>query len=452
MPGAVVCGFAGEEQILRERLIVREQPAHDVPERDHARAGQRCDVDHRLRFEALGIGQCIAQDQPSLGVGVEDFHGLSRHAGNDVAGLGGAAARHVLGGGNDADDVNRQPHFGGRLQGAEHARGTAHVEFHLVHFGAGLERNAAGIEGDAFADQCDRLAVLRAGAVFERDQFRWLRTAARHRQQRAHAEFFHVVALQHLHFHAVALGEFACLLREVGRGAEVGRQIPEILREQHAVRDGEALFQARLGAPPRRFVAHAEGELAQRGLLLIAPAFHAVKAVARFARHRDRLRDAPRDVALHIPDLGEMQRSLRGAGRVQRPDRRCHRLAVLLVAELAVAAETHQQHALARNVRHVMQQERAAELAIHVAAREDGGQMSARCAIERGTRGAELARLEHADHAATGADALRTPAFYAKFHRILPKSDWCQKSLIIFAIASKIKARRSEDFPSIVGA
>jgi len=99
-----------------------------------------------------------------------------------------------------------------------------------------------------------------------------------------------------------------------------------------------------------------------------------------------------------------------------------------------------------------MQQQRAAELAFHVAAREDCGQMSARCAIERGARGAQLAGLENADHAATGAETLRPPAFYAKFHRILPKSDWCQKSLIIFAISSKIKARRSEDFPSIVGA
>jgi hypothetical protein len=72
--------------------------------------------------------------------------------------------------------------------------------------------------------------------------------------------------------------------------------------------------------------------------------------------------------------------------------------------------------------------------------------MSARCAIERGTRGAQLARLENADHAATGADALRTTAFYAKFHSILPKSDCRQKPLIIFAISAKIKARPGENF------
>jgi hypothetical protein len=44
-------------------------------------------------------------------------------------------------------------------EGAEHAGGAAHVELHLVHLGAGLERDAAGVEGDALADQHDGLAL-----------------------------------------------------------------------------------------------------------------------------------------------------------------------------------------------------------------------------------------------------------------------------------------------------
>ena len=60
------------------------------PERDHAGAGQRGDVDHHRRLEALGVGQRVAQDQPAFGIGVEDLDGLARHAGDHVARLDGA--------------------------------------------------------------------------------------------------------------------------------------------------------------------------------------------------------------------------------------------------------------------------------------------------------------------------------------------------------------------------
>ena len=67
-----------------------------MAQRDDAGAGERGDVDHCSRFEALGIGQRIAQDQAAFGIGVEDFDGLAGHAGDDVAGLVGVAAGHVF--------------------------------------------------------------------------------------------------------------------------------------------------------------------------------------------------------------------------------------------------------------------------------------------------------------------------------------------------------------------
>ena len=65
-------------EFARERVVVGEQPARDVAERDHAGAGERGDVDHRGGLEALGVGERVAQDQPALGVGVEDLDGLAR--------------------------------------------------------------------------------------------------------------------------------------------------------------------------------------------------------------------------------------------------------------------------------------------------------------------------------------------------------------------------------------
>jgi hypothetical protein len=75
-----------------------EQARAVVAQRDHAGAGERGDVDHRGGLEALGVGQRVAQDQPALGVGVQDLDGLPAHAGDHVARLDGAAVGHVLGG------------------------------------------------------------------------------------------------------------------------------------------------------------------------------------------------------------------------------------------------------------------------------------------------------------------------------------------------------------------
>src|SRR5688572_15409738 len=77
MPGTVVCRLPGGQQFLSQRIVVGKKTACDVAERDDARACQGRDVDHCLRLKTLGIGQCIAQDEPSFGIRIEDFYGLS---------------------------------------------------------------------------------------------------------------------------------------------------------------------------------------------------------------------------------------------------------------------------------------------------------------------------------------------------------------------------------------
>jgi hypothetical protein len=56
------------------------------------------------------------------------------------------------------------------MHGAQNAGGAAHVVFHFVHLGTRLERNAASIEGDALADQNDRLVASLAALVGQDDQ------------------------------------------------------------------------------------------------------------------------------------------------------------------------------------------------------------------------------------------------------------------------------------------
>ena len=133
LPGAVVGAFASLEDLPDQGVIVAHQAGDVAAQGDDAGAGEGGDVDHRLRLEALGVGQGIAQHQAAFRVGVEDFHGLPAHGGDDVARAGGAAAGHVLGAGQQAHQIDRQLQFQHGFQGAEHAGGAAHVVLHLIH-------------------------------------------------------------------------------------------------------------------------------------------------------------------------------------------------------------------------------------------------------------------------------------------------------------------------------
>ena len=153
LPDAVPGVLGGAAQLVGELLVVGEKTGGDMAERDDAGAGERGDIDHHVGFQALSVGEGVAKDQAALRIGVEDLHRLPRERGHHVAGLHGMAAGHVLAGRNDAHDVDRGLHAGERADRAEHAAGARHVELHLVHLARGLDRDAAGIEGNALADQ-----------------------------------------------------------------------------------------------------------------------------------------------------------------------------------------------------------------------------------------------------------------------------------------------------------
>ena len=85
-------------------------------------------------------------------------------------------------------------------QPGDHA-GAAHVPLHVPHALAGLQRDAAGVEGDALADEGDRRLVLAlaAGALpLQHHQLALARRALADAEQRAHAELAHLLLAQHL--------------------------------------------------------------------------------------------------------------------------------------------------------------------------------------------------------------------------------------------------------------
>ena len=267
----------------------------------------------------LHVGEGVAQHQPALGVGVEDLHGLAGQGFDDVPGAGGFAVGHVFRRRHHGHQVDRQPQLADRLHRPEYAGGAAHVVLHLVHAGAGLQGDTAGIEGNALADQGHRLA---GGAlVVHHDQAALAAAALGHGAKRAHAHLFRLGVADHLHgqLFLVILAELAGAPGQVLRVAIVGRHVAQILGQRgpggHRLAHAAGLLQAviTLGRP--------EGPLLQRRRLGGFAAVQ-VEPVGGFFRHPGAFTHLP----FGIPGHGH---------RAQHPHRLLHRAALQRAADLA---------------------------------------------------------------------------------------------------------------------
>ena len=168
----VVAGFVDSGS---EIVIVGPQAGGFVAEGNDAGTGEGGKVNDVL---GVVVGPCLPQtvgeDQTSLGVGVEHLNGFSREGGDDVTGSLCVGCRHVLGHAGDADDLPGIAAGGKGFHGAEDGGGTAHVVLHFVHVCTGLQRDAARVKGDAFADQ-HRMASFLVAVQGEDDHARFAR-------------------------------------------------------------------------------------------------------------------------------------------------------------------------------------------------------------------------------------------------------------------------------------
>src|SRR5256712_10269713 len=85
--------YLGEQRVVVSHLADRH-----VPKRDDDCPRERRGVDHRRRLEAPRVRQRVAQDEPPLGIGVDDLDGLAEMALDDVARLNRRPGRQGLGG------------------------------------------------------------------------------------------------------------------------------------------------------------------------------------------------------------------------------------------------------------------------------------------------------------------------------------------------------------------
>ena len=125
-----------------------------LAEGDPDRPGEGGDVDQDRGLEPVhGVRQRVGEDQAALGIGVEHFGRPAAVVRDDVTGADGVAADRVLGGGHHPVTRTGQPQPAQRRHHRHHHGAPGHVALHRRHALAGLDGDAAGVEGDALADQ-----------------------------------------------------------------------------------------------------------------------------------------------------------------------------------------------------------------------------------------------------------------------------------------------------------
>src|SRR5262245_58917202 len=134
--------------------------------------------------------------------------------------------------------------------------------------------------------------------------------------------------------------------------------------------------------------------------------------------------DSPRDLAPLDLFLGQVDDRFVRARLVQELDRRLDRGAELPITEVALLAESDQQDAIRERAADVVEQERRAELALHVTPADDFADITVRCPVDQFRGQRKLAVVENADDDACAPLLLGASAFYGKFHRAsLPPAD-----------------------------
>ena len=77
-----------------------------------AGTGKSGDINHHFRIKFTCIGEGITQNQTAFSIGIQNFNGNARHAGDDITGFGGSAAGHVFTGWDDTDDIDVELQLG----------------------------------------------------------------------------------------------------------------------------------------------------------------------------------------------------------------------------------------------------------------------------------------------------------------------------------------------------
>src|SRR2546425_11237164 len=96
LPHSLADGGRAGQDAVHPLLLPAEYAGGDVTESNRYRSRERGRIDEHRAANLLGVSERIRQDEPALGVGVQDFDRLAGHGSDDVARLVSFSARHIL--------------------------------------------------------------------------------------------------------------------------------------------------------------------------------------------------------------------------------------------------------------------------------------------------------------------------------------------------------------------
>ena len=245
-PGALAGLPAGASRNSWQKASsLLKRPAILGPQRDHAGAGQRGQVEEPVGLLLDGEAEGIGQDQPPLGVGVQDLDGLAVADREDVAELHGPAAGHVLGDGEVAGDVDGQVQPGGGLHRRGDDRRAGHVALHVLHRGAGLELRPPESNVTPLPTRAS-VGRIAAAAVVEHDEPRGLVRAGGDAQQAAEPLALDALGVPDVDRESGILGDQSDAVGQLGRRLLGRRRVGQVAGQVDRLADDLAPPQARL--------------------------------------------------------------------------------------------------------------------------------------------------------------------------------------------------------------
>ena len=283
---------ASSRQLIRQFVVVREHARIFVPKTNDDGTCQGRKINHELRFESvLAVPKHIRQNEAPLGVRIVNLDRLTRHGRNNITRPLRIAVRHIF---HQADQTNRV-YFrftaSERLHQSGDRAGAAHIPFHVLHAGPGLQRDTAGIESHALADECNWLFGFGRSVPSHNGDLAFTNGPLADAQERTHAKLLHLFLAKNLDLNA-QFRKGLHLFRKTRRVEDIRWLRDEIAGKENAVRD---LLERTKRPPGSRRSLHAKGKHLQRRFRIdfffrpilveaIAPEQRAVGYIRRRAR------------------------------------------------------------------------------------------------------------------------------------------------------------------------
>ena len=185
VPAPLARSSAALDQLLHQLLVVSEESCGVGPQSHADRAGERADVHQTVDFVMLlHVRHRVRQNQPTLRVRIAHLHKSAlflaprRHSHierlQNRSGTVRLAPHHVLHRGDRRYQIHRRVHLRPRVARAQHRRGAAPVQLHVLDVPRRLQIQPARVEADALSHDGAEFPLRAIAAAVDSPRFAYM--------------------------------------------------------------------------------------------------------------------------------------------------------------------------------------------------------------------------------------------------------------------------------------